>query len=190
MPTFCQLIPWLIIIGQHLLSTIHQARQSLFVHTPRRVRTSYLIDLQDSLQKSNALKVEGNDHFRAGRWREAIAAYESALLELPKTVSAPPQVPPPFRENTSSEGDENESSKPAEGVSTISESSLLPAEANECAKARAILNANSGACYVKLVSNFRVTSSIWTLIAVSKGDHQKAVEACSQGGSCNILLLV
>ena len=118
-----------------------------------------MINLQDSLQKSNALKADGNDHFRASRWREAIAAYESALLELPKTPPAPPQISPPFRENMTPEGDENECNKPAEEMPAIGESSLSPAEADECAKARAILNANMGACYVKLVSISLVISS-------------------------------
>ncbi|CAL1695387.1 unnamed protein product [Somion occarium] len=92
-------------------------------------------DIQRCLQQADELKAEGNDHFRAKSWDEALAQYRSALGHLPK------------RKGKQRETDEVEEPEPL---------------ASECAKARAVLNANIGACYVKL------------------GDHKAAVSACTE----------
>jgi len=106
------------------------------------------------------LKQEGNESFRASRWSEALVSYRTALSRLPKrnkqTVS-PDNLP----DNTSDDGSSPNSSKvPPEEEG--SEKANIPSELEaECAKARAVLNANIGACLVKLVceSMFNVQCS-------------------------------
>ena len=54
-------------------------------------------------------------------------------------------------------------------------------ESPEIVRARAVLNANVGACYVQLVSGpFYVYSAMFN-IHPSQGEHKKAVEACTEG---------
>ena len=93
------------------------------------------------------MKLEGNNHFRSKAWEEALAQYKSALGHLPRREPEPPQEPvePP------------EPSDPdAVGISTPETSPATPPqpkneESPEVVKARAVLNANVGACYVQLV---------------------------------------
>lgn len=49
----------------------------------------------------------------------------------------------------------------------------------DIARVRAILNANVGACHVKMVKD----NILWTfcLLTFNEGDHPEAVKACSQG---------
>ena len=98
----------------------------------------------DISQEAERLKQEGNDHFRSKAWEEALAHYKSALGYLPRRKREPTREPaePP------------EPSDP--GVEMTPET--LPAtpaqpgnESPEIIKARAVLNANVGACYMQLV---------------------------------------
>lgn len=100
----------------------------------------------DTLQEAERLKQEGNNHFRSKAWEEALAQYKSALGHLPRRKPEPPREPvePP------------EASDPE--TVEIPTSEKLPAtppqpseESPEIIKARAVLNANVGACYVQLV---------------------------------------
>ncbi|KAF5377688.1 hypothetical protein D9615_005234 [Tricholomella constricta] len=119
-----------------------------------------------SLRAANILKAQGNDYFRASRWDEALVAYRSGLDQLPKRIQ---QV-----DDISTEGDNSSGELPTEEamkkdqplkeehLSTTDDPSPSQAELDEYAKLRAVLNANIGACYVKL------------------GDHKQAADACSQ----------
>lgn len=98
------------------------------------------------MTEADELKLEGNESFRASRWSEALVSYRTALSRLPmrKKQSVSPDS---LQDDGSDEGARSSSSEvPAqEEVNTPTE---LEAE---CCKARAVLNANIGACLVKLV---------------------------------------
>jgi hypothetical protein len=95
------------------------------------------------------LKTEGNNHFRVSSWDEALAAYRSGLGRLPERKD---------KSNDSLEGKAKHDGDSLEEEAITKESDVdeekLPETALErqCAKARAVLNANIGACYVKLVN--------------------------------------
>lgn len=109
---------------------------------------------QACLQYAEELKAQGNDHFRAREWDEALVAYRTGLGRLPKRKSKP-SPPPPDEDEISDAGDAVEKPKEsaASEVSEGTETEDVPISESEraCAKARAVLNANIGACYVKLV---------------------------------------
>ncbi|KIL70642.1 hypothetical protein M378DRAFT_56382, partial [Amanita muscaria Koide BX008] len=114
-------------------------------------------DLQACLRYAEELKSDGNDHFRAGSWNEALGVYRSGLGRLP-----------PRKEKKTQDTD-NETV--AEGSDPIQdEDEEETALDKECSSARAVLNANIAACYVKLVS----------IKPCSIGEHKEAVQACSQ----------
>jgi len=100
----------------------------------------------DVLQEAERLKLEGNNHFRSKAWEEALAQYKSALGHLPRRMSEPlhePDEPP-------------EPSDPeVVGISTETPLATPPQPKNEespeIVKARAVINANVGACYMQLV---------------------------------------
>lgn len=114
--------------------------------------------MTDVLQEAERLKQEGNNHFRSKAWEEALAQYKSALGHLPRRKREPPREPvePP------------EASDPE--VLEVSTSEALPAthpqprneESPEIVKARAVLNANIGACYVQLVGELVCYRSLFT----------------------------
>ncbi|KAJ7786019.1 TPR-like protein [Mycena metata] len=108
----------------------------------------------ESLRIADEFKNEGNDHFRARRWDEALVAYRAGLGRVPKRRE--PQLQP--------NADVDDDSLVDEDRETPKDQTPIPLtpEETECAKARAVLNANIGACFVKL------------------DDHKQAVEACSQ----------
>jgi len=127
--------------------------------------------MDDYLEIANERKSEGNECFRAKKWNEALVAYQSGLNCLPKrpsklekNSSSASNLPTsdetakgtdPSTSNTSVEVDE-----PA--IEIVSPASTEDGSDKECARLRAALNANIGACHVKL------------------GDHKAVVEACSQ----------
>ncbi|KDQ63827.1 hypothetical protein JAAARDRAFT_203211 [Jaapia argillacea MUCL 33604] len=125
-------------------------------------------DVKKCLSDAEESKQEGNEYFRAKRWNEALNAYRSGLGRLPRAKGKEPNVmrdepdspiagePLNLSESNVDEGDTKVKASPYEGT----EFQLSPWEI-ECAKARSILNANIGACYVKL------------------GDHKDAVQACT-----------
>ncbi|PPQ72720.1 hypothetical protein CVT26_003015 [Gymnopilus dilepis] len=128
---------------------------------------------EDYLETATERKQHGNDCFRSGNWNEALVAYQSALNCLPKRVEK--QKTRAGDGRSSDEGlrddeDGGESGKgkgkaaeetPGEDVTEISSPSVSEAD-KQVATLRAVLNANIGACYVKL------------------GDHKEAVKACTE----------
>ncbi|KAJ6604370.1 hypothetical protein DFH09DRAFT_1122457 [Mycena vulgaris] len=110
-------------------------------------------NIAECLRLAEEFKTEGNDHFRARRWDEALVAYRAGLGRLPQKRKA---------EIQSLVDDENDTPLAPESADITPDEVPLTPEETECAKARAVLSANIGACFVKL------------------GDHKQAVEACSQ----------
>ncbi|KAH9950455.1 TPR-like protein [Amylocystis lapponica] len=121
------------------------------------------------LEEAEELKLEGNEHFRAKRWEEALVAYRTGLGRLPKRNPVKSTKPSENdkgkqREHAPSDDDENMPPSPSRPPEPLPEVETIPSTAleMECAKARSIVNANIGACYVKL------------------GDHKEAVAACTE----------
>ncbi|TFK89631.1 TPR-like protein [Polyporus arcularius HHB13444] len=124
-------------------------------------------DIRTCLSNAEELKREGNDHFRAQRWEEALATYRSALGHLPAR---------PHLQTRAQGRDTDLTEEDSEGLrlndEPVEESSIRPespaAQAPpteveiECAKARAVLHANIGACYLKL------------------GEHKEVAAACTE----------
>ncbi|KAK0208555.1 TPR-like protein [Desarmillaria ectypa] len=118
--------------------------------------------IEKSLRYAEELKLEGNDHFRQCRWDEALVAYKSGLGHLPKRRQKKFSEPP---EDilSSTEGDQDEETNDNVEPVVASDNAEVETEMDrECARARAVLNANIGACFVKM------------------GELKQAVEACSQ----------
>ncbi|KAI0639750.1 TPR-like protein [Trametes polyzona] len=132
------------------------------------------INLQDDIRKclddAEALKQEGNEHFRSKKWNEALASYRMALGRLPKRLSPPRSARSEEgqslttvedEEPTSSQNANKEASPEADAsVGTSEENAAV--HGPECAKARAVINANIGACHLKL------------------GEYKEVVTACSE----------
>ncbi|KAK0456260.1 TPR-like protein, partial [Armillaria borealis] len=118
--------------------------------------------LQKSLRYAEELKLEGNDHFRQRRWNEALVAYQSGLGHLPKRRPKNISESPEDRLSRLDEDEDGETSDPVEAVATRSNNEVETETDEECAKVRAVLNANIGACFVKM------------------NELKQAVEACSE----------
>ncbi|THU94843.1 hypothetical protein K435DRAFT_667588 [Dendrothele bispora CBS 962.96] len=114
---------------------------------------------QESLQYANEQKDEGNDHFRAQRWEEALASYRAGLGYLPKRI---PSTKLPSTEDDEALENNAESSKSPQASKADDVGEAEIREDPESVKLRAVLNANIAACYVKL------------------NDHKAAVDACTQ----------
>lgn len=70
------------------------------------------------------------------------------------------------------------------GIEIVSPASVENGSDKECARSRAVLNANIGACHVKLVSQLYLVYHKWDNSTIFlEGDHKAVVEACSQGRS-------
>jgi tetratricopeptide (TPR) repeat protein len=119
------------------------------------------------LRDADALKQDGNNHFRTGEWEQALASYRTALGRLPKRKEAPKSQATPSRPDSDSENeterDEATRKEDTDDTSDV-EAEAEPKDPweDECAKARAVLNSNIAACYVKL------------------GDHSEVVKACTE----------
>lgn len=114
-------------------------------------------DFKQLLQDAQERKAEGNDYFRANKWNEALVAYRTGLNRLPKLKSKPEDL---ARENPEGQSlDSIDSPTEVENSKSDSEDSEIN---QELTKARAVLNANIAACYLKL------------------GEHKQAIEACTQ----------
>lgn len=149
--------------------------------------------VQNCLADADELKQEGNEHFRAKRWEEALASYRAGLGRLPKRKAASSGGPPSQdkgkgRDEGPPDSDEDaegasEGPAPAQGdVAPEAAAEQPPSELElECARARAVMNANIGACYVKLVSVRRVTPVFCSAEGVVQGEHKEVVAACTQG---------
>ncbi|KAK0233433.1 hypothetical protein IW262DRAFT_1451969 [Armillaria fumosa] len=119
-------------------------------------------NIEKCLRYAEELKFEGNDHFRQRRWNEALVAYQSGLDHLPKrrpkTISKSPEDPL----SRLGEDEDGETSDPVESVPTPNNNEVDTETDKECVKVRAILNANIGACFVKM------------------NELKQAIEACSE----------
>lgn len=136
-------------------------RRSRYVHTSvlNHVLPLTLLCMQNLLDEANELKLEGNEHFRKQSWDEALAVYRSALGRLPRrkiraqaqTTQRDPADKGKGKARDTGDSDEED------GQNSSSDTLVDPLEPEpselerEIAKARAVLNSNIGACYVKLV---------------------------------------
>ncbi|KAJ4494330.1 TPR-like protein [Lentinula lateritia] len=117
--------------------------------------------VEELLRYAEELKGEGNDHFRARRWEEALAAYRSALGRLPKHKPIPKSERNiDIDELSPASNSSGQSSNENPARNEVDETPLTEEEM-QVAKARSVLNANIGACYVKL------------------GEHKETVNACT-----------
>ncbi|KAF9068018.1 hypothetical protein BDP27DRAFT_1327814 [Rhodocollybia butyracea] len=119
-------------------------------------------NIEESLRYADELKGQGNVHFKAGNWEDALASYRVALGTLPKRkpIPKPKQDLPedePLSQVGSSSKDKVDLDVKEEEVPVV-----LTEEEVKAAKARAVLNANIGACYLKL------------------SEHKEVVNACSE----------
>ncbi|KAF8898529.1 hypothetical protein BD779DRAFT_1484414 [Infundibulicybe gibba] len=101
------------------------------------------IDPTQDLSAADELKSEGNAHFREGQWNEALVDVEEADQDPQSNLDIGIRSP---------------------GVEEQTKDANLSSETSpdNCAKSRAVLNANIGACHLKLAN------------------HKQAVAACSQ----------
>lgn len=106
------------------------------------------MDANERLDKANELKLEGNELFKATKWNEALVSYRTALSQLP------PQKQSANSEPDQADIDSSESrQQPLTGDPSVGAVQDIPSTLDsECAKARAVLYANIGACLSKLVS--------------------------------------
>lgn len=123
--------------------------------------------VKKALDTAAELKQEGNEYFKSQDWNAALATYRSALGRLPKRPAQPdPATQGKGKEReVDDEEDVPTDAEPAEPAQPA-DAAPLPTFSTElqeaCGKARAVLNANIAACYVKL------------------GEHKEAVAACTQ----------
>lgn len=125
--------------------------------------------MKDCLLQAEELKQEGNVHFREKQWHEALVSYRTGLARLPARKEAGKGKEKEGREELDLlSGDDEEERCKDSGTGervTVGEESNDKGQA-ECARARAVMNANIGACHVKLVSHFTFYQSlIWKLAA-------------------------
>ncbi|KAG5648125.1 hypothetical protein DXG03_006079 [Asterophora parasitica] len=137
--------------------------------SPEGFAATALPNTAASLRLAEDLKTEGNDHFRAARWNEALVAYRSGLSNLPRRIEAV-DYGPADGDNSSEEAPAEEVIKEGEHLVSTDDPlspSLLDDLDKSCAKLRAVLNANIGACYVKLVNMISLDAALWRLISCS-----------------------
>ncbi|KAL5494704.1 hypothetical protein ACEPAI_165 [Sanghuangporus weigelae] len=135
--------------------------------------------LKKSIGEATELKQEATDHFRAENWAQALATYTMALGRLPKRVQEPkpyeaPPDPDAFAESSAEreenkENDEKPEPPPLTGIEL------------DCAKLRAVLNANIGACHVKL-EEYKEAVKACTEALV---DDPSYIKALQRRASCN-----
>jgi len=125
-------------------------------------------DIQECIDHAEELKREGNDHFRARRWDEAISSYRTALGQLPsreKRENETDNGKGKGRDGGDSENDDDDHDddnwprrtdpeEPATAESAVVPEGPPTEQDLTLAKTRAVLNANIGACHVKLVCFF------------------------------------
>lgn len=140
------------------------------VSTPRLRPPHILIYVKKLLDDAAELKQEGTAHFRAKRWNEALAVYRAALGRLPNRYEPPVQMravdevddveEPPVASSSKVKLTPKEPRVPrAPPAPPAPEPEPIPLQA-ECAKARAVLNANIAACYLKLVRCYTVCGTL------------------------------
>ncbi|KDQ30605.1 hypothetical protein PLEOSDRAFT_172987 [Pleurotus ostreatus PC15] len=129
---------------------------------------------EDLLDIAEQLKVKGNDHFRTAEWGAALSMYQEALDKLPKRKVQKPDDPTPEPFEDDLEGHptapftSTPSPPPSEGIG--------PSEFDiTCAKLRSVLNANIGACHVKLRS-YKEAADACTQAILDDPEYVKALQ--------------
>lgn len=114
--------------------------------------------LQDILDRSTALKVQGNAAFGKGRWEEAMEAYKEGLVELPARPTKGKGKEKAVEGAAAAEEGVEEVVEKLNGLQVEvteqeeQEKSAEQAEMKELTELRSILFANVAACCLKLVS--------------------------------------
>ncbi|KAF9499844.1 hypothetical protein BDN71DRAFT_1441453 [Pleurotus eryngii] len=129
---------------------------------------------EDLLDIAEQLKVKGNDHFRTAEWGAALSTYQEALDKLPKrTVQKPDDTAPePFEDDLEGHPTAPATSTPSPPPSE----DISPSELDiTCAKLRSVLNANIGACYVKLRS-YKEAADACTQAILDDPEYVKALQ--------------
>ncbi|KAI0830658.1 TPR-like protein [Trametes gibbosa] len=142
------------------------------------------MDIRKCLTDADELKQEGNEHFRAKRWNEALAAYKVALGRLPRRRESP-------QANNGNKGkarevdglgngadDEDVDEQPSPVVAMeakVTHGTITPEVDMQCAKARAVLNANIGACFMKL-EDYKEAVVVCTSALVDDPGYVKALQ--------------
>ena len=100
------------------------------------------------------MKTEGNDNFKAQEWSAALVSYRTGLSKLPARKELGKKKGKGKGKEKVADGDDDGDSAGDSKPDPDRNDEVQPISAieAECAKARAILNANIGACHVKLVS--------------------------------------
>ncbi|VDB99846.1 unnamed protein product [Peniophora sp. CBMAI 1063] len=161
-------------------------------------------EIKRRLGEAEERKQEGTDHFRARRYAEALVAYQSALGLLPRRLEQRAQDKGKERAVIAPETDPSD--EDAEESSPVAP--LSPLE-QDCAKARAVLNANIGACHVKLEEWSEVVTACtaaiaddpayakaiqrraqanekigsWSALSSAQEDYNKLLEICPKGSA-------
>ncbi|KAI0361240.1 TPR-like protein [Trametes cingulata] len=119
--------------------------------------------IKKCLHDADELKQEGNEHFRAKRWNEALASYRAALGRLPKRrEKLHTKDKGKARAEDDAHGDETEEDPEVSAAAEEEDANIIIPDAEldaECAKARAVLNANIAACFMKLTEHKEVVSA-------------------------------
>jgi len=128
------------------------------------------VRLKECLQHAEELKLEGNEYFRAKQWNEALVSYRTGLSQLPprrehkteKGKERAKEVDLSSDEEEDGNAEQESSESEAQEKEVTGDEIPIDKTLAECSKARAVMNANIGACHVKL------------------GDHKEAVNSCAQ----------
>ncbi|EPQ61387.1 hypothetical protein GLOTRDRAFT_90232 [Gloeophyllum trabeum ATCC 11539] len=144
--------------------------------------------IQQSLQEAEELKLEGNDYFRAGKWTEALNAYRTGLGRLPRRKKNLTSKKGKERERDLTSGlDEDDDQGDDRPLATGNEDGQEPQPPlteveKECAKVRAVLSANIGACHMKL-EEYKEAVAACTEALLDDPGYVKALQrraACNQ----------
>jgi tetratricopeptide (TPR) repeat protein len=137
-----------------------------------------------SLSQAAEFKAEGNEHYSNKDWEQAIATYRMALGHLPNRP-APPQsrpVDPPISDEEDASTAPSTSNNVENAVPTAldkipggqSQQHQHPLLA-ECAKSRAVLNANIAACFIHL-ENYSEAAEACTAALKDDPSYVKALQ--------------
>ncbi|OCB87120.1 hypothetical protein A7U60_g5855 [Sanghuangporus baumii] len=152
---------------------------SPIVHEENETAGDHEEHLKESIKEATELKQEAADHFRAENWAQALATYTMALGRLPRRVQEPkPYEAPPDSDAFTESSAEREESKESDKKPVPPP--LMGIEL-ECAKLRAVLNANIGACHVKLEEYKEAVKACTEALA----DDPSYIKALQRRASCN-----
>ena len=133
--------------------------------------------IKESLTKAEELKNEGNGAFKSGEWSEALVSYRTALSHLPPRKDKKKERK---RQEPDSDDEQPSSSPPAQSNEESVDEPDGPLEL-ECSKARSVLNANIGACYLKLGNNKNAVDACTKALQ----DDPNYVKALQRRAACN-----